>query len=204
MQQGEGGLSRAEWTDFEASWKLCWNTVTHEGMILIKFKFLSSMKWTKTLLHLCNKLCNSLIRHLCFVSYATCLLCNKCEISDDKDNLIKVYIWQLYLLHVSLTKSFWTVHFLTLCKCGQIRSRLIKADNLLWASNAVYLNMLPCFVPEQDGCQLGARWMSRSSRKWAPVRWTRSDRAPPHNKMSALCWLSLLLKHSGQNRWLKV
>ena len=43
----------------------------------------------------------------------------------------------------------------------------------------LHLIMLPCFVLEQDRCQLDASWMSRSGRKWAPVRWTRSDRAPP-------------------------
>lgn len=32
------------------------------------------------------------------------------------------------------------------------------------------------------------------------VRWMRSDRAPPHNKMSALCWLSPSLKRSGQKQ----
>uniref|UniRef100_G3Q2U9 NEK6-subfamily protein kinase n=1 Tax=Gasterosteus aculeatus aculeatus TaxID=481459 RepID=G3Q2U9_GASAC len=32
---------------------------------------------------------------------------------------------------------------------------------------------------EKDGCQLDASWMSRSTRKWDPVRRTRSDSVPP-------------------------
>ena len=44
---------------------------------------------------------------------------------------------------------------------------------------SVFLIMLLCFVHQQDRCQPDASWMSRSERKWAPVRWTRSDSAPP-------------------------
>lgn len=78
-------------------------------------------------------------------------------------------------------------HFLQEVKCTDHILLHPRSRPVFRAGNTVHLIMLPYFVLEQDGCQLDASWMSRLSRKWAPVRWKRSDRAPPHSKMGALC-----------------